>query len=123
MKSAYAVGLVFPIKPSDPPNQTPRTLTHITSSLHITHALHTILLFHLKMSLTSIPINGISISYITHSPPTNPPAPLKWVVLVNGLADDKESWAYQVDDLTKAGYTVLAFDNRGVGGTSARKCL
>lgn len=73
------------------------------------------------MSLTSTPINGISISYITHRPPNPFGRRVKWVVLINGLADDKESWAYQVDDLTKAGYTVLAFDNRGVGGTSARK--
>lgn len=39
------------------------------------------------------------------------------VVLVNGLADDLESWAFQMDDLTAAGYRVLRFDNRGVGLT------
>jgi 3-oxoadipate enol-lactonase len=40
------------------------------------------------------------------------------IVLVNGLADDLETWAYQVGDFTAAGYRVLRFDNRGVGGTS-----
>lgn len=39
------------------------------------------------------------------------------VVLVNGLADDLESWAFQMDDLLAAGYRVLRFDNRGVGLT------
>ena len=39
------------------------------------------------------------------------------VVLVNGLADDLESWAFQMDDLAAAGYRVLRFDNRGVGLT------
>ena len=40
------------------------------------------------------------------------------VVLVNGLADDLETWVYQADDLLAAGYRVLRFDNRGVGQTS-----
>ena len=39
------------------------------------------------------------------------------VVLVNGLADDLETWAFQMDDFLAAGYRVLRFDNRGVGGT------
>ena len=37
------------------------------------------------------------------------------VVLVNGLADDLETWADQVPDLLAAGYRVLRFDNRGIG--------
>ena len=37
------------------------------------------------------------------------------IVLVNGLADEKESWGYQTPDLLAAGYRVLTFDNRGVG--------
>jgi 3-oxoadipate enol-lactonase len=37
------------------------------------------------------------------------------VVLINGLADDLETWVYQVDALLGAGYRVLRFDNRGVG--------
>ncbi len=37
------------------------------------------------------------------------------IVLVNGLADDLETWVFQMDDLLAAGYRVLRFDNRGVG--------
>src|ERR1700723_807097 len=37
------------------------------------------------------------------------------IVLINGLADDLETWAYQVDDFLAAGYRVLRFDNRGIG--------
>lgn len=37
------------------------------------------------------------------------------LVLVNGLADDLTTWAFQMDDLLAAGYRVLRFDNRGVG--------
>ena len=40
------------------------------------------------------------------------------IVLINGLADDLETWALQVDDLLSAGYRVLRFDNRGVGQSS-----
>jgi 3-oxoadipate enol-lactonase len=40
------------------------------------------------------------------------------IVLINGLADDPETWAFQIDDLVGgAGYRVLRFDNRGVGRT------
>src|SRR6202046_4640637 len=39
------------------------------------------------------------------------------IVLVNGLSDDLETWAFQVDDFLAAGYRVLRFDNRGVGGS------
>lgn len=37
------------------------------------------------------------------------------IVLVNGLADDLETWVYQAEDFLAAGYRVLRFDNRGVG--------
>jgi 3-oxoadipate enol-lactonase len=37
------------------------------------------------------------------------------IVLVNGLADDLETWADQVPALLGAGYRVLRFDNRGIG--------
>ena len=40
------------------------------------------------------------------------------IVLINGLADDLETWALQVDDFLAAGYRVLRFDNRGVGGSA-----
>jgi 3-oxoadipate enol-lactonase len=39
------------------------------------------------------------------------------IVLLNGLADDLETWAFQMDDFLAAGYRVLRFDNRGVGGS------
>src|SRR6266496_6838518 len=41
------------------------------------------------------------------------------IVLVNGLADDLETWVLQMDDLLAAGYRVLRIDNRGVGKTDA----
>ena len=37
------------------------------------------------------------------------------IVLVNGLADDLETWAEQMGDFLGAGYRVLRFDNRGIG--------
>ena len=40
------------------------------------------------------------------------------IVLINGLADDLETWVFQMDDLLESGYRVLRFDNRGVGETS-----
>ncbi len=40
------------------------------------------------------------------------------VLLVNGLADDLESWGYQVPALLEAGYRVVSFDNRGIGRSS-----
>src|SRR6202035_5416454 len=40
------------------------------------------------------------------------------IVLINGLADDLETWAFQMDDFLAAGYRVLRFDNRGIGASS-----
>ena len=40
------------------------------------------------------------------------------IVLINGLADDLETWVFQVEDLLAAGYRVLRFDNRGIGASS-----
>src|ERR1700691_830988 len=40
------------------------------------------------------------------------------IVLVNGLADDLETWAYQADDFVANGFRVLRFDNRGIGASS-----
>ena len=56
--------------------------------------------------------NGIDINYRLEGdgPET--------IVLVNGLADDLETWAYQTEDFLAAGYRVLTFDNRGVGSSS-----
>jgi 3-oxoadipate enol-lactonase len=41
------------------------------------------------------------------------------VVLVNGLADDLETWVLQVPALLEAGLRVLRFDNRGIGSSDA----
>jgi 3-oxoadipate enol-lactonase len=40
------------------------------------------------------------------------------IVLVNGLADDLETWVLQMDDFLAEGYRVLRFDNRGIGASS-----
>ncbi|MGD0243513.1 MAG: alpha/beta hydrolase [Streptosporangiaceae bacterium] len=40
------------------------------------------------------------------------------IVLVNGLADDLETWVLQVDEFLAAGYRVLRFDNRGIGASA-----
>jgi 3-oxoadipate enol-lactonase len=40
------------------------------------------------------------------------------IVLINGLADDLETWAFQLDDFLGAGYRVLRFDNRGIGASA-----
>lgn len=56
-----------------------------------------------------IRVNDIEIEYLLEGdgPET--------IVMVNGLADEKESWGYQTPDFVAAGYRVLTFDNRGVG--------
>jgi 3-oxoadipate enol-lactonase len=58
-------------------------------------------------------LNGIDIHYLVEGdgPET--------IVLINGLADDVETWVFQMEDFLNAGYRVLRFDNRGVGMTSA----
>ncbi|MGI9005355.1 MAG: alpha/beta fold hydrolase [Streptosporangiaceae bacterium] len=40
------------------------------------------------------------------------------IVLMNGLADDVETWFAQLDEFTSAGYRVLRIDNRGIGASS-----
>jgi pimeloyl-ACP methyl ester carboxylesterase len=40
------------------------------------------------------------------------------IVLINGLADDLETWVLQMDDFLAAGYRVLRFDNRGIGSSA-----
>jgi pimeloyl-ACP methyl ester carboxylesterase len=62
--------------------------------------------------MPSATVNGIEINYRLEGdgPET--------IVMVNGLADDLETWAYQVEDFLAAGYRVLRFDNRGVGLSS-----
>jgi 3-oxoadipate enol-lactonase len=61
--------------------------------------------------MTTASVNGIEINYSLEGggPET--------VVLINGLADELETWAYQTPALLEAGYRVLSFDNRGIGRT------
>src|SRR5713226_8108292 len=54
-------------------------------------------------------VNGIEINYRLAG------AGDETIVLVNGLADDLETWGFQEPDLTDAGYRLLLFDNRGIG--------
>ena len=37
------------------------------------------------------------------------------LVLINGVGDDLDGWANQVDDFVRAGLRVVSYDNRGVG--------
>jgi 3-oxoadipate enol-lactonase len=63
--------------------------------------------------MTTAQVNGIEINYRIDGEGD------ETIVLVNGLADDLETWVFQMDDLLGAGYRVVRFDNRGVGQTSA----
>src|SRR5215475_8564314 len=56
-----------------------------------------------------ISVNGIELNYRLEGDGA------ETIVLVNGLADDLETWVLQVDDFLAAGYRVLRFDNRGIG--------
>lgn len=59
-------------------------------------------------------VNGITINYeIDGENGAN-----GTLVLVNGLADDLQSWGFQLPALVEAGYRVLRFDNRGIGRSS-----
>ena len=62
--------------------------------------------------MPQVSVNGITIDYLIEGdgPET--------IVMVNGLADEKESWGYRTPDLVAAGHRVLTFDNRGVGQSS-----
>ncbi len=56
-------------------------------------------------------VNGIDVNYSLEGDGD------ETVVLINGLADELETWAYQTPALLEAGYRVLTFDNRGIGRT------
>lgn len=58
-------------------------------------------------------LNGITINYQIDGADTAADT----IVLINGLADDLESWGFQIPALVEAGYRVLRFDNRGIGKT------
>src|SRR5690242_4885819 len=41
------------------------------------------------------------------------------LVLINGVGDDLDGWANQLDDFVRAGLRVVSYDNRGVGRSGA----
>jgi len=63
--------------------------------------------------MPTIEVNSITINYRLEG---NDSGDL--IVLINGLADDLETWDYQVPAFLSAGYRVLRYDNRGIGLTS-----
>jgi pimeloyl-ACP methyl ester carboxylesterase len=63
--------------------------------------------------MTVASVNGIDVNYSLEGDGA------RTIVLVNGLADDLNTWEFQMGDLLAAGYRVLRYDNRGVGSTSA----
>jgi 3-oxoadipate enol-lactonase len=65
--------------------------------------------------MPTAPINGITINYQIDGPDDAS----ETIVLINGLADDLESWGFQIPALVEAGFRVLRFDNRGIGKSDA----
>ncbi|KAK4560811.1 hypothetical protein LTR86_005391 [Recurvomyces mirabilis] len=63
--------------------------------------------------MPTIEANGINIKYLLEGPESG-----DLLVLINGLADDLETWSAQVPAFLEAGYRVLRYDNRGIGKTS-----
>ena len=57
--------------------------------------------------------NGITINYQLEGSKDS-----DLIVLINGLADDLQTWEGQVPALLNAGYRVLRYDNRGIGKSS-----
>ena len=57
-------------------------------------------------------LNGIDLNYRVEGDGE------RTLVLVNGLADDLESWGFQVPAFLDAEFRVLRFDNRGIGQSS-----
>jgi 3-oxoadipate enol-lactonase len=62
--------------------------------------------------MPTIPVGDIEINYAIDGDGA------ETVVLVNGLADDLDTWSLQLPAILDAGYRVLRFDNRGIGTTS-----
>lgn len=61
-------------------------------------------------------VNGITINYRLEGTGS-----ADLLVLINGLADDLETWDYQVPAFLEAGYRILRYDNRGIGKSSRPK--
>jgi pimeloyl-ACP methyl ester carboxylesterase len=62
--------------------------------------------------MPTISANGLDLHYrISGDGPES-------VLLINGVGDDLEGWAMQVDPFVAAGFRVITFDNRGCGRSS-----
>ena len=61
--------------------------------------------------MPTVQINGITLNYEIDGADTAK----ETIVLINGLADDLQSWGFQIPALVDAGFRVLRFDNRGIG--------
>jgi len=66
--------------------------------------------------MPTISANGLEMGYRLDGPRLDDDG-AESIVLINGLADEKESWAAQVEAFSGAGYRVLTLDNRGIGET------
>ena len=61
-------------------------------------------------STQKLKINGIELNVLIDGPEDGPP-----VLLLHGFPDDHTVWRYQIPELVKAGYRVIAPDTRGTG--------
>src|SRR5882724_1583350 len=59
--------------------------------------------------MATVKLNGVKFNYKLEGEGS------ETIVLINGLADDLETWVEQMGDFLAAGYRVLRFDNRGIG--------
>lgn len=66
--------------------------------------------------MPTVEANGITINYVLDCPDAGSHSDL--LVLINGLADSLDTLAAQVPAFVRAGYTVLRYDNRGIGASS-----
>jgi len=62
--------------------------------------------------------SNVRINYTIHNPTGAISTPKPWIILINGLADPQQSWATQIPAFTLSGYTVLTYDNCGIGLSS-----
>ena len=62
--------------------------------------------------MPTVSANGLEIAFRLDGEGT------ETVLLINGLADEKESWGLQAGAFIEAGFRVLSLDNRGSGGTT-----
>jgi 3-oxoadipate enol-lactonase len=65
-----------------------------------------------EMPMGLATVNGVDLNYKLEGDGA------ETIVLINGLADELETWDFQVPAFLAAGYRVLRFDNRGIGASS-----